>query len=55
MTYLLDTDTCINVLRQRSGMVQRLSQEAPTDCAVSMITVIVAVSRQFRHFASLLL
>jgi len=39
MTYLLDTDTCIGVLRQRSGMIQRLSKLAPTDCAVSMITI----------------
>src|ERR1700733_2406902 len=39
MTFLLDTDTCIGVLRQRPGMVQRLSQMAPTDCAVSMVTV----------------
>lgn len=39
MTHLLDTDTCIGVLRQRPGMVQRLSQLAPTDCAVSMVTV----------------
>lgn len=39
MTYLLDTDTCIGVLRQRPGMVQRLSQVAPTDCAVSMVTI----------------
>ena len=39
MNYLLDTDTCIGVLRQRQGMVQRLSQAAPRDCAVSMVTV----------------
>jgi len=39
MTHLLDTDTCIGVLRQRPGMVQRMSQLAPTDCAVSMVTV----------------
>ena len=39
MTHLLDTDTCIGVLRQRPGMVQRLSLVAPTDCAVSMVTV----------------
>jgi tRNA(fMet)-specific endonuclease VapC len=39
MTHLLDTDTCIGVLRQRTGMVQRLTQLAPTDCAVSMVTV----------------
>jgi tRNA(fMet)-specific endonuclease VapC len=39
MTHLLDTNTCIGVLRQRPGMVQRLSRLAPTDCAVSMVTV----------------
>jgi tRNA(fMet)-specific endonuclease VapC len=39
MIYLLDTDTCIGVLRQRPGMVQRLRQVAPTDCAVSTVTV----------------
>ena len=39
MTHLLDTDTCIGVLRQRPGMVDRLNQIAPTDCAVSMVTV----------------
>ncbi|HEX3625990.1 MAG TPA: type II toxin-antitoxin system VapC family toxin [Verrucomicrobiae bacterium] len=39
MTHLLDTDTCIGVLRQRPGMVQRLSLMAPSDCAISMVTV----------------
>jgi tRNA(fMet)-specific endonuclease VapC len=39
MTHLLDTDTCIGVLRKRPGMVERLSQIAPTDCVVSMVTV----------------
>jgi tRNA(fMet)-specific endonuclease VapC len=39
MTYLLDTDTCIGVLRQKPGMVERLTKIAPVDCAVSMITV----------------
>lgn len=39
MIYLLDTDTCIGVLRQRPGMVDRLSQITPADCAVSMVTV----------------
>jgi len=39
VTHLLDTDSCIGVLRQRPGMVQRLSQIAPTDCAVSMVTI----------------
>ncbi|MBE7504345.1 MAG: type II toxin-antitoxin system VapC family toxin [Verrucomicrobiales bacterium] len=39
MTHLLDTDICIGVLRQRPGMVQRLSQLAPSECAISMVTV----------------
>ena len=39
MTRLLDTDTCIGVLRQRPGMVARLSQFSPNDCAVSEVTV----------------
>ncbi len=39
MTYLLDTVTCIAVLRQRPGMVQRLSQVSPGECAVSAVTV----------------
>ena len=39
MTHLLDTDVCIGVLRQRPGMVQRLSRIAPANCAVSMVTV----------------
>jgi tRNA(fMet)-specific endonuclease VapC len=39
MTYLLDTDTCISILRQQSGIIQRLTQLAPTECAGSMITI----------------
>jgi tRNA(fMet)-specific endonuclease VapC len=39
MTFLLDTDTCIGVLRQRPVIVERLSHMAPTNCAVSMVTV----------------
>ena len=39
MTHLLDTDTCIGVLRQKPGMVEKLSRFAPADVAVSMITV----------------
>ena len=39
MTHLLDTDTCIGVLRQKPGMVERLSRLAPADVAVSMVTV----------------
>jgi len=39
MTRLLDTDTCIGVLRQKPGMVQRLSQLPPAEIAVSMVTV----------------
>ena len=39
MTRRLDTDICIGVLRQKPGMVQRLSQLPPADVAVSMVTV----------------
>ncbi len=39
MTHLLDTDTCIGVLRQKPGLAQRLSQHPPADIAVSMVTV----------------
>ena len=39
MIHLLDTDSCIGVLRQKPGMVERLSQLPPTDVAVSMVTV----------------
>ncbi len=39
MTHLLDTDTCIGVLRQQSGFVQRLRRLSPADVAVSMVTV----------------
>jgi tRNA(fMet)-specific endonuclease VapC len=39
MIYLLDTDTCIGVLRQHPGIIQKLSSLTPADCAVSMVTV----------------
>jgi tRNA(fMet)-specific endonuclease VapC len=39
MTHLLDTDTCIGVLRQKPGMVQKLSSLAPVNVAISAITV----------------
>jgi tRNA(fMet)-specific endonuclease VapC len=39
MTHLLDTDTCVGILRQRPGMVSRLNQLLPNDCGVSQVTV----------------
>ncbi len=39
MTRLLDTDTCIGVLRQKPGMIARLSQLSPIECAISEVTV----------------
>jgi tRNA(fMet)-specific endonuclease VapC len=39
MTHVLDTDTCIGVLRQRPGMVARLNLLSPNDCGVSEVTV----------------
>lgn len=39
MTRLLDTDTCIGILRQKPGFVQKLSSLSPSDFVVSVITV----------------
>ncbi len=38
MQYLLDTDTCIGLLRNKTQIVQQLSMKKPTDCAISTIT-----------------
>ncbi len=38
MTYLLDTDTCIDLLRQRTDVVERLRRLTPGEVAVSTIT-----------------
>jgi tRNA(fMet)-specific endonuclease VapC len=36
--YLLDTDTCIDLLRGLSTVVQKLETLAPDDCVISAIT-----------------
>jgi tRNA(fMet)-specific endonuclease VapC len=36
--FLLDTDTCIDVLRGRRNVLQKLQTVSPDDCAVSSIT-----------------
>jgi tRNA(fMet)-specific endonuclease VapC len=38
MRYLLDTNTCIAVMRHHATVLQRLSAVAPADCAISSIT-----------------
>src|ERR1044072_8341621 len=38
MTHLLDTDSCIGVLRQKPGYIQRLTALSPGDVAISAIT-----------------
>ena len=38
MRYLLDTNTCIGVMRSHPRVVARLSAVGPADCAVSTIT-----------------
>jgi tRNA(fMet)-specific endonuclease VapC len=38
MRYLLDTDTCIAVMRHHALVLQRLTAVAPADCAISSIT-----------------
>lgn len=39
MRFLLDTDTCIDLLRGVSDVVRNASNVAPDDCAVSAVTV----------------
>lgn len=38
MPYLLDTNTCIDVMRNRPNVVSRMSVVAPGDCVISTIT-----------------
>jgi len=38
MQYLLDSDTCIKILRGRANVVRRVAALSPNDCAVSVIT-----------------
>ncbi len=38
MKFLLDTDTCIYVLKQNASVLQRLLAQKPEDIAVSVIT-----------------
>ena len=38
MRYLLDTNTCIAVMRHHAAVLQRLSAVVPADCAISSIT-----------------
>src|SRR2546423_1357912 len=38
MTHLLDTDTCVAVLRGRTQTVERLQNAAPDDCGISSVT-----------------
>lgn len=39
MKYLLDSDTCIAVMRGRAEVVNKLSSLSPDDCHVSTVTV----------------
>lgn len=38
MRYLLDTNTCISVMRNEPPVVARMSATSPGDCAISTIT-----------------
>lgn len=38
MQYLLDTDTCIFILKNRAGVRQRFLQQSPDDVAISAMT-----------------
>ena len=40
MSYLLDTDTCVAIIRKRpTSVLQRLKQQSPGTVGVSLITV----------------
>jgi tRNA(fMet)-specific endonuclease VapC len=39
MRYLLDTDTCIDLLRGTPPVVRQAATHSPDDCAVSSVTV----------------
>lgn len=39
MKYLLDTNTCIYILKLRVGTVKRLREHSPEDLGVSIVTV----------------
>jgi tRNA(fMet)-specific endonuclease VapC len=43
--FLLDTDTCIDVLRGRKNVLQKLQALSPDDCAVSSITAFELYTR----------
>ena len=38
MRYLLDTNTCINLMRNNPAIVARMAVVSPDDCAISTIT-----------------
>jgi tRNA(fMet)-specific endonuclease VapC len=38
MRYLLDTNTCIAIMRKHRIAIQRISAVAPGDCAISTVT-----------------
>jgi tRNA(fMet)-specific endonuclease VapC len=38
MKYLLDTNVCVDLLRSRPSVVERVSSVMPGDCAVSAVT-----------------
>jgi tRNA(fMet)-specific endonuclease VapC len=38
MTYLLDTDTCVDLLRGHPKVIAHLSAVSPAECAVSSVT-----------------
>lgn len=39
MQFLLDTNTCIQVMRHHPQVVRRMSTVAPSDCVISAITI----------------
>lgn len=48
MTYLLDTNVCLAVMRGKAHVMRRLAAHSPEDCAVSMVSVFELFSGVFR-------
>jgi tRNA(fMet)-specific endonuclease VapC len=44
MKYLLDTDTCIAILRGQAGVRERLKGVTPDDCGVSVVSIFELLS-----------
>ena len=38
MRYLLDTNTCIDLMRNHPAVIRKMSAQSPDDCAITSVT-----------------